>query len=466
MVRVQLIDGNSNFSCGSCTACCDQPWRTLIEIEKAAALDRHDFSRYPQLAQRSYYRKPPDGDGRFYELNKGEGTRCIFLDTDGLCIIHKELGAEAKPRMCRQFPYLPSRAWRDDRVSVNFGCPSVQADKGVPLPAQKDEIAAIVPLTDPSVKADARVPFDAASLVSQPVHDAIIDRAMNLFDERVGGDIFVRFARLLNLLAEIKSAMAESEGDSALMAALESRRTVVDDSPSIALETVERPATLPMPARFLLAATLQPDTLPADAAAGLGLFRRLTLVPKLMSLATLHGAYASRLLGRNVSLTNVFAHPLSAVIDASSTALLLRYFRSRFWQRLIVGTRLPIVGGVHQHILDLSAIMFFARAEAQQAGSSQLEVSHVRHALTRVEFHLANQRRLYDCTLRKWIRRQLCDLDVARQSLRLAALPTPGGAASNQAGALQAPATVVEGAESPVPRPARGHELTSARHGG
>jgi hypothetical protein len=145
-------------------------------------------------------------------------------------------------------------------------------------------------------------------------------------------------------------------------------------------------------------------------------------IPKLLTLATLSGGYASRLLGRNVSITQVLTHEVDAELDSDATALLLRYYRSRFWQRMIMVTKLPIVGGVHQHICDLNAILFLARAEAAAQDRRRLSADLIRQALTRVEFHLANQVRLYDHTLKGWFASQLCDIEMAAQSLRLMAL--------------------------------------------
>jgi hypothetical protein len=180
-----------------------------------------------------------------------------------------------------------------------------------------------------------------------------------------------------------------------------------------------------MGARLLFAATLHPDTVPGDAGSGMGFFRRLTLIPKLLSLAKLSGGYASRLLGRNVSIDDVFRHPVAEALDPAATRLLLRTFRARLWQRLLTGTRLPVIAGVHQHIQDFNAIIFLARAEAQVTGATLLTEPLIRQALTRVEFHLANQARLYDRTLKNWMRSQLCDLGVAAHSLRLMALEPP-----------------------------------------
>ncbi|HOB76673.1 MAG TPA: hypothetical protein PKG54_19355 [Phycisphaerae bacterium] len=46
-MKLRLFDEFVSFSCATCTACSNQPWRTLIEPEKTRALDAHDFSKYP-----------------------------------------------------------------------------------------------------------------------------------------------------------------------------------------------------------------------------------------------------------------------------------------------------------------------------------------------------------------------------------------------------------------------------------
>src|SRR5262245_47288116 len=136
-MRLQVIDPKLNFDCQACTRCCDQPWRTVIEPERAAALDGVDWgAEFPALRGKQLYRKARAGDRDVLELGKGEGTRCIFLDHDNLCIIHKKLGYDAKPAMCKQFPFFPARAWDADYVSANYGCKAVQNRAGPPATGQ------------------------------------------------------------------------------------------------------------------------------------------------------------------------------------------------------------------------------------------------------------------------------------------------------------------------------------------
>lgn len=401
-MRLPLFDETARFSCGSCTACCNQPWRTMIEAEKALALDQHDWSAYPQLRGRRLYHNPADGRPGFHDLAKGDGNRCVFLDTDGLCIIHKELGPEAKPAMCRQFPFLSSRTWTDDRISLNFGCPSVQQRRGQTLTEQQEDIRAVTPNSNrPHKGSSVRVPLDLTTTISHEMYDVFIERACDVFDEAKDGDIWSCFVTLLDELESMRDSTA-------------ARRATGNSANS------EVPAaTEPLSVRMLFAATLFPDTLPAGRTGQMGFLGRLTLMPRLLALARWSGGYASRILDRNISIDTIMAHSVESDLDPESSQLLRRYYRSRLWQRWIVGTRLPIIGGLHQHICDLNAILFLARAEAQHAGVSRLSAEHLRKALTGVEFHLANQSRLYEQVLKEWLKGRLCDVSLARRSLRI-----------------------------------------------
>lgn len=426
-MKLRLFDESVSFSCATCTACCNQPWRTLIEPEKARALDAHDFgSKYPQLNGKTFYYSNGSDTGGRYELAKGEGMRCLFLDVDGLCIIHKELGAQAKPDMCRQFPFLPAHTWTQERISANYGCPSVQKATGRPLSDQAGDIADVITPGARPPDPTAPTPLDATTSLTPEEADALFDRAIAIFDSRREGDIWTRFAELLATLVAVRewktAKPAPGGADAGLVEALRAPGSFPGAPPVPAITGFESPAKTPAPARFLFAATLYPDTLPFDAAPAAGFFGRLTLIPRLMALAKLSGGYASRLLGRNVVVHEVLRHALEPELEPAATHLLVRYYASRLWQRFPAGTRLTIIAGIHQHIQDLNAILFFARAEACHTGQDRLTEPLIRQALTRVEFHLANQNRLHDHVLKNWLRGWLANPSLAFQSLRLMAL--------------------------------------------
>lgn len=434
-MRLRVLDESTRFSCGSCTKCCDQPWGTLIEAEKAAILDAHDFSAFPQLAGRKFYSKPhgtPDG---FFVLAKGEGTRCLFLDGDGLCIIHKELGPQAKPHGCLKFPYIVSRTQRDDRISVDFACPAVQMNRGKPLADQLDDIAAVIPLSKRPADENALVPLDPEVQLTQAEADALFDRLLDIFSDELPGDIWRRFAAALTVVVgtrRCKKKAAPEDSGATLINLLRTGARLPEMPEEPQAVAFPSPAAAPSPVRMLFAATLFRDTCPADSPLSLTIWRRLTLVPKLMSLARFNGAYASRLLGRNLNITQVLQHPVEDELDDDATHLLLRYFRSRLWQRYLCGTRMSICAGLHQHIHDLNAIIFIARAQAQHEGRGRLDLDLIRYGLDRVEFLLANQPRLFDEEkMIAWLKAQMESPAVALQSLRLMSLhPAPEPAAA------------------------------------
>lgn len=434
-MRTQKLDPAVKGNCQSCTACCDQPWQTLIETEKAEALNRHDFSAYPQLTGKAFFSPSDDANESRLVVAKGQGHRCVFLDADGLCIIHKELGIEAKPVMCRQFPIMPAHTWTEDRVSLNFGCPSVQSGRGESLTDQQAEVAAVVPPSPIPVKDDAGTPLSPGCMLTRAETDALFDRAVRCFESDATGDVWTCFAELLATLVMVqrhKAGTAENPTDVPLEQRL-AEDAPLPGTPAIPPVTAfPSPAEAPMAARFLFAANLFPDTLAMDATARMGFFKRLTLIPRLITISRLNGTYASRLLGRNVAIHEVLAAPVAHELEPAATALLKRYYRARLWQRFPAGTRLSILAGVHQHILDLNAILFYARALAREDDSTELNESRVGRGLRHVEFHLANQGRLHEHTLKGWIRSQLHDPGLALASLRLMALcPAPAVAAES-----------------------------------
>jgi hypothetical protein len=268
------------------------------------------------------------------------------------------------------------------------------------------------------------IALDGQSRLTLAEHDDLMDRAMEVFGEPRPGSVWDRFAELLAIVGNAKrpqSDLAPPPPDAALATA---KPLGVAGHPPSALTRItgfSKPSSAPLPVRMLFAATLQPDTVPADVAGHMGVFKKLTLIPRLLALAKLSGAYASRLLGRNVQVGEVLGHSVDVALPTESTRLLLRYFRSRFWARTLVGTRLSMVGSIHQHIHDFNAILFLARAQAHFEGAARLTDEMIRRALTLVEMHLANQPRLYDQVLKGWLRAQLDDIGLAWHSLRLMA---------------------------------------------
>ena len=79
-----------------------------------------------------------DGATGQYMLNKRADGRCVFLDVDNLCIIHKEAGPRVKPTACQFFPLHAVQAPDGIHISLNTGCRRLVEMSGgdAPLDAQ------------------------------------------------------------------------------------------------------------------------------------------------------------------------------------------------------------------------------------------------------------------------------------------------------------------------------------------
>ena len=56
-----------------------------------------------------------------YTLSRVD-DRCVFLDTDNLCVVHKSAGVDAKPLACQIFPFHAVQTPAGLNLSLNVSC--------------------------------------------------------------------------------------------------------------------------------------------------------------------------------------------------------------------------------------------------------------------------------------------------------------------------------------------------------
>lgn len=128
---IVISEGEESWDCHQCGICC----RGSLVPLSAEDLDRlqgQNWSEHPDLrgvpvVQRIGWR----GDN--YHLAQREDGSCVFLNEDGLCRIHAELGPEAKPTICRVFPLQLIPQGKQAVLTMRRACPSAAVDKGRPL---------------------------------------------------------------------------------------------------------------------------------------------------------------------------------------------------------------------------------------------------------------------------------------------------------------------------------------------
>jgi hypothetical protein len=123
-----------------CSGCC-RGWNVNLTEAEAAQFKDFDWrGTRPRFAGREPLESL--GEGRYRLAHIADA--CIFLDDDNLCAIHKELGFDAKPRMCKQFPYHPVETPDGIVGSFDFACPTVVADKGAPIEEHEADFRGVV----------------------------------------------------------------------------------------------------------------------------------------------------------------------------------------------------------------------------------------------------------------------------------------------------------------------------------
>lgn len=82
---------------------------------------------------------PGDGVPGRLVLSRRDDGACVYLGTENQCRIHERFGAEAKPLMCRLFPFGFSTLGDRVAVDVSFACRAVREEWGAPLSTHVQE---------------------------------------------------------------------------------------------------------------------------------------------------------------------------------------------------------------------------------------------------------------------------------------------------------------------------------------
>jgi Fe-S-cluster containining protein len=135
----------ARFTCHACAACCRR-YRVGLSAEERDRIAAHDWRREGQRFGRGWTVEGTDPWGEPQtQLRRRPDGACVFLDDDDLCRIHKRLGPAAKPRICRQFPFVFVAAPDGVRATVGVECLGLHRslDDGVPLEAQRESLEAL-----------------------------------------------------------------------------------------------------------------------------------------------------------------------------------------------------------------------------------------------------------------------------------------------------------------------------------
>lgn len=114
-----------SFDCHGCTHCCRELVVRLLPSDRER-LDARAWHRV--LGVKPYVKLHGE-----YMLNKRPDGRCVFLEDDGKCRIHREHGGREKPLACQLYPFRIVPAAKMWRIGWRFDCPTIARSEGRPV---------------------------------------------------------------------------------------------------------------------------------------------------------------------------------------------------------------------------------------------------------------------------------------------------------------------------------------------
>lgn len=134
-----IVPDDLRFTCQACGDCCVGVNVSPVTPDTVAGVEAHASELIPRgIKKAPFFTMLSDHDQKEIVVCQTLNGQCIFLDDDGLCRIHRKFGAEAKPAVCRLFPYKFVVTPRGVVVSLQLECRNIlKASKGQPLKDQE-----------------------------------------------------------------------------------------------------------------------------------------------------------------------------------------------------------------------------------------------------------------------------------------------------------------------------------------
>ena len=122
----------TTFTCQSCNRCCSEHHLLgpVSRVERDRILKAFSAKNDLRGADPSNFLPLPTGDGRELYLLRTRDGYCSFLGADSLCRVHKELGVDVKPAVCRMFPYRMVHTPSGWDTGLSLSCPTVATGGG------------------------------------------------------------------------------------------------------------------------------------------------------------------------------------------------------------------------------------------------------------------------------------------------------------------------------------------------
>ncbi|MFN8610486.1 MAG: hypothetical protein U0931_23305 [Vulcanimicrobiota bacterium] len=134
------LPSEQNYDCVQCGRSCQAGWDIAVEEPVRRQLEGHPLT-LRVIQERGAAMVEKKG-----EMVLKMAPACGYLEPDLLCGVHRHIGVQAKPSICRLFPYILSHTPEGTYVGVSYACTAARQNLGRPLSVQSAEVQQLLEL--------------------------------------------------------------------------------------------------------------------------------------------------------------------------------------------------------------------------------------------------------------------------------------------------------------------------------
>jgi Fe-S-cluster containining protein len=214
--RVRALSIHAGYQCRHTGVCCSSGWDIPVEPDVEGRLRAARRSGALAGGETACFRSVAGlPHGARVVLGRREDGRCVFLEADRRCAVHRRLGLESLPSACRDFPRVATLTPLGVSITLSHYCPTAAALLFAPVPLRVVDDPPGFPASRPYDGLDAREALPPLLRPGVVMDWPSLDR-------------WERFA--VSVLAD-EERSAESALDVVAGAAEEARRWRPDDGP-------------------------------------------------------------------------------------------------------------------------------------------------------------------------------------------------------------------------------------------
>ncbi len=174
-----------NWDCHGCSDCCRI--EAVVTDEEKHRIEALDLANDPEVAPKPWF-APAGRRSKKWKLTHRPDGGCVFLTSGNRCRLQERFGADAKPFVCRLFPFILIPAGKHWRVGMRFSCPSAAANRGRPVADAEKELVNLSRLLERHVgrSADSATPplVQAGQRLSWPDVCRIVEVLVEIVQDR------------------------------------------------------------------------------------------------------------------------------------------------------------------------------------------------------------------------------------------------------------------------------------------